>query len=59
MLPLGRIGIRGEVGDDRKTRFTADEQQTHITLWSIARSPLMFGGDLPSNDSADTGADYK
>ncbi len=52
MLPLGRIGIRGEVGDDRKTRFTADEQQTHITLWSIARSPLMFGGDLPSNDSA-------
>jgi hypothetical protein len=52
MLPLGRIGIRGEVGDDRRTRFTADEQRTHVTLWSIARSPLMFGGDLPSNDSA-------
>jgi hypothetical protein len=52
MLPLGRIGIRGEVGDDRRTRFTPDEQRTHITLWSIARSPLMFGGDLPSNDPA-------
>ncbi len=52
MLPLGRIGIRGEVGNDRRTRFTPDEQRTLITLWSIARSPLMFGGDLPSNDTA-------
>ena len=50
MLPLGRIGIRAEVGDDRMTRFNHDEQQTLMTLWSIARSPLMFGGDLPSND---------
>jgi hypothetical protein len=50
MLPLGRIGIRAERGDDRTTRFTRDEQRTLITLWSIARSPLMFGGDLPSND---------
>jgi hypothetical protein len=51
MLPLGRIGIRAERGDDRPTRFTHDEQRTLITLWSIARSPLMFGGDLPSNDA--------
>jgi alpha-galactosidase len=51
MLPLGRIGIRAERGDDRRTRFTHDEQRTLITLWSIARSPLMFGGDLPSNDA--------
>ncbi len=50
MLPLGRIGIRAERGDDRHTRFTKDEQRTLMTLWSIARSPLMFGGDLPSND---------
>jgi hypothetical protein len=50
MLPLGRIGIRAERGDDRATRFTRDEQRTLMTLWSIARSPLMFGGDLPSND---------
>jgi len=50
MLPLGRIGIRAERGNDRHTRFTKDEQRTLLTLWSIARSPLMFGGDLPSND---------
>jgi len=51
MLPLGRIGIRAERGKDRPTRFTRDEQRTLITLWCIARSPLMFGGDLPSNDA--------
>jgi alpha-galactosidase len=50
MLPLGRIGIRAENGDDRMTRFTHGEQRTLMTLWSIAQSPLMFGGDLPSND---------
>jgi alpha-galactosidase len=50
MLPLGRIGIRAERGNDRRTAFTRDEQRTLMSLWSIARSPLMFGGDLPSND---------
>lgn len=50
MLPLGRIGIRAERGNDRMTRFTPDEQHTLMSLWSIAQSPLMFGGDLPSND---------
>jgi alpha-galactosidase len=51
MLPMGRLGIRAERGDDRMTRFTHDEQFTLMTLWSIFRSPLMFGGDLPSNDA--------
>ena len=51
MLPLGRLGIRAERGDDRRSRFTRDEQYTLMTLWSIFRSPLMFGGDLPSNDA--------
>jgi hypothetical protein len=50
LLPLGRIGIRATVGNDRRTNFTKDEQLTLMTLWCIARSPLMFGGDLPSND---------
>jgi hypothetical protein len=50
MLPLGRISIRGERGDERYTNFTPDEQRTLMTLWSFARSPLMLGGDLPSND---------
>jgi len=53
MLPLGRIGIRAERGEDRRSHFTPDEGRTLMTLWCIARSPLMFGGDLPSND-ADT-----
>ena len=51
MLPLGRLGIRAERGNDRLTRFTHDEQRTLMTLWSIFRSPLMFGGDLPSNEA--------
>jgi hypothetical protein len=51
MLPLGKIGLRAEVGEPRMTAFTKDEQQTMMTLWSIFRSPLMFGGDLPSNDA--------
>jgi hypothetical protein len=52
MLPLGRIGIRAERGEARTTRFTRDEQRTLMSLWSIAQSPLMFGGDLPGNDAA-------
>lgn len=48
MLPLGRIGIRAERGADRLSLLTQEEQRTLLTLWCIARSPLMFGGDLPS-----------
>jgi alpha-galactosidase len=51
MLPLGRIGIRGHVGTDRMSNLTQDEQRSLMSLWSISRSPLMFGGDLPSNDA--------
>jgi len=52
MLPLGRIGIRSFDGGagDRFTRFTEDEQITMMTLWSIFRSPLMFGGEMRDND---------
>lgn len=51
MLPLGRIGIRAERGNPRFSNFTKDEQFTLMTLWSIFKSPLMFGGNLPDNDS--------
>src|SRR5262249_44056175 len=51
MLPLGRIGIRAERGIDRQSLLTPDEQITLMTLWAISHSPLMFGGDLPSNDA--------
>ena len=48
MLPLGRLAM-----GERHTKFTPDEQQTLMTLWSIARSPLIMGGDLRHLD-ADT-----
>ncbi len=51
MLPLGHIGIRAERGDPRMAAFTKDEQYTLMTLWTIFRSPLMFGGNLPDNDA--------
>ncbi len=50
MLPLGRIGIRAERGDNRMSLFTKDEQYTLMSLFAICRSPLMFGGNLPDND---------
>ncbi|MDE7387109.1 MAG: NPCBM/NEW2 domain-containing protein [Muribaculaceae bacterium] len=52
MLPLGKISIRGERGAERWTQFTTDEQYTMMNLWTIFKSPLMFGGDLPQNDDA-------
>jgi hypothetical protein len=51
MIPLGRISIRGERGRERMTRLTKDEQYALMTLFTIFRSPLMFGGDLPGNDA--------
>jgi alpha-galactosidase len=54
MLPLGKLRVTSAEGGGSPTKFTADEQQTVMTLWSIFRSPLIFGGDLPSNDAATT-----
>jgi hypothetical protein len=53
MLPLGKLNIRTELkdGKPRSTNFTKDEQYFLMTLWSIFRSPLMFGGNLPDNDA--------
>ncbi len=46
MLPIGQI----EMG--RHTWFTPEEQTTLLTLWCIARSPLMLGADLTKLDGA-------
>jgi alpha-galactosidase len=46
MLPLGRLALGA-----RDTKFTPDEQRTVMTLWSIARSPLIMGGDLRHLDA--------
>jgi len=44
MLPLGIVDF------NRQTHFTADEQLTLMTLWCIARSPLMLGADMTRLD---------
>ncbi|WP_224751291.1 glycoside hydrolase family 27 protein [Microbacterium helvum] len=49
MLPLGRIGIRAERGEPREGALTLAERRTLVTLWVMARSPLMIGGDLPTS----------
>ena len=54
MLPLGKLRVTAKEGGGDPTKFTPDEQRTVMTLWSIFRSPLIFGGDLPSNDAATT-----
>ncbi len=48
MLPLGNI--RTWRPSNTWTNFTQDEQITLMTLWSIARSPLILGANLPKND---------
>ncbi len=48
MLPLGKF-IRGERATNRYTKFTREEQYTLMTLWTMFKSPLMFGGNLPDN----------
>jgi alpha-galactosidase len=50
MLPLGRLEPVPGDGKPRATRLTHDEQRTMVTLWSIARSPLFFGGNLTALD---------
>ena len=45
MLPIGVLGM-----GKWKSNFTRDEQFTMMTLWSMARSPLMMGGDLTKLD---------
>lgn len=55
MLPLGKISKTCTcLGDrDRYTNFTADEQKTMLTLWSVFRSPLILGGELRENRPED------
>ena len=51
MLPLGYLGPNPGWGKARQTRLSHNEQRTFLTLWSMFRSPLMMGGDLPSCDA--------
>ena len=44
MLPFGIVEFR------RSTRFTTNEQVLCMTLWCIARSPLILGADMTKLD---------
>ncbi|WVZ85208.1 hypothetical protein U9M48_032158 [Paspalum notatum var. saurae] len=47
MLPFGWLTDPSvNQGPHRKCNLTFDEQKTQMALWSMAKSPLMYGGDL-------------
>jgi hypothetical protein len=47
MLPIGRLSLNNRPhGPERMSKFTIPEHYTLMTLWSIAKSPLMIGADL-------------
>jgi hypothetical protein len=50
MLPEGSLTPHPGEGQARPSRYTQDEQRTEFTLWSISRSPLIFGGNLTKLD---------
>lgn len=53
MLPLGWLTDPGSnEGPHRRCNLNPEEQRTQITLWSMAKSPLMFGGDVRKLDEA-------
>ncbi|MEE3625713.1 glycoside hydrolase family 27 protein [Nitrospirillum sp. BR 11752] len=52
MLPIGTLAPHPGWGEPRASRLTAEEQRTLITLWAIARSPLILGANLTKLDDA-------
>ncbi|XP_009766120.1 uncharacterized protein [Nicotiana sylvestris] len=51
MLPLGWLTDAGSnLGPHRNCRLNLDEQRTQVTLWSMVRSPFIFGGDMRKLD---------
>ena len=50
MLPFGSLRPHPGWGAPRQSRLTAAETRTAFVLWSIARSPLILGGNLTELD---------
>lgn len=50
MLPLGKLEGGSNTATGRSTNFSQNEQYTLMSLWSIARSPLIHGGDMTQMD---------
>ena len=53
MIPIGYLSERGPVGLTRYSGLTRAEQFTLMTMWIMARSPLIWGGDLRNNRLAE------
>ncbi len=52
MIPIGKLSLDDRPhGLERTTSFTKAEQYSLMTLWSIARSPLMLGNDMLDVDA--------
>lgn len=51
MLPIGYLGPRPGWGQPRVSRLNFDETRTVLTLWSIARSPLILGANMRHMDA--------
>ena len=51
MLPIGWLGPQPGWQQARSSRLTPDETRTVLTLWAIARSPLILGANLTRMDS--------
>lgn len=53
MIPFGKLSLDNRPhGKERLSKFTEAEHRTLMTLWCIARSPLMIGADLISSPPA-------
>ena len=50
MIPFGHLSLGDKpVGKSRISKFTWPEHYTLMTLWSMARSPLFIGSNLPTS----------
>lgn len=53
MLPFGWLTDPSvNQGPHRKCNLTLDEQKAQMALWSMTKSPLMYGGDLRNLDDS-------
>lgn len=49
-LLIGWVGDAGHNGEGRPTTLTPNEQYSHMSMWCLMASPLIFGGDMAKLD---------
>lgn len=49
MLPIGHLSLAGHHGQTRMSKLTWPEHYTLMSLWAMAKSPLMIGGNLTTS----------